>query len=256
MSPKISATAQALISAHRSRQALSPPYDDLAPSDAEEAYAIQRAVWQAMVGDERPTVWKLAAGNAETGPVSAPVFPQRIASVSGSASQTLDAREFRLLGAEAEIALRFGRDLPIRTTPYSREEVLDAVASAHVAIETIDKRLHSPFNALCSLADNLVNGGFALGEPIEGWRKLKHDQLTARCYANGKLVSEAIGQAPHGDPFKLISWWANQGSLRYGGIKTDDVVTTGSWNGTAFVDMPVELRAEFVGLGSAVLRIM
>ena len=41
-------------------------------------------------------------------------------------------------GIEAEVAFRLGRDLPPRAAPYTRAEVMAALATAHPAIEVLE----------------------------------------------------------------------------------------------------------------------
>ncbi len=53
----------------------------------------------------------------------------------------------RFRGLEAEIAFLIGKDLPPREKPYSRDEVVAAIASCHPAIEVIESGLTDPLKA-------------------------------------------------------------------------------------------------------------
>lgn len=237
-------TADALLQAYRDRQPYEAPADD-GPASEAEAYAVQRAVWQAMAGDARPSAWKVGAASRDDAPLAAPIFPQRLA----ASPARFPEGAFLRMGIEAEIALRFARDLPARAEPYGREEILDAIGSAHVAMELVDTRLDDPQAAgpLWRLADSLLDGGLVLGSEIPDWRDLDLARLTARSYANGALIAEAQGKQPLDDLFFCLPWWL----AHIGGVRAGDVVTTGSWNGMHWVGMPVALRVEFEGLGSA-----
>jgi 2-keto-4-pentenoate hydratase len=241
--------ANALVSAYRSGQPLQTR-PDLGPASEAEAYAVQHAVWRIMVGDARPTAWKLGAPSRESTPIAAPIFSGRI---GGSPGQ-FPADSFLRLGVETEIALRFGCDLPTRPLPYRREEILDAVASAHVAMELVDSRLVDPDAAgpLWRLADSLLNGGLVLGSAIPDWRDLDLDALVARAYADDTLLAEAIGQQPLGDIYCCLPWWLGH----IGGIRAGDIVTTGSWNGAPRITQPGSLRVEFAGLGRADVHLL
>jgi len=241
---RIAQAAGALVQAYRGRQPIEA-LTRLGPASEAEAYAVQRKVWQAMARDERPAAWKVAAAAREATPIAAPVFPQRFA----ESPARFAADGFLRLAVETEIALRFGRDLPSRPQPYGRHEILDAVASAHVAMELVSSRLADPEAAgpHWRLADGLLNGGLVLGSAIPGWRDLDLGGLSARAYADGRLLAEASGRQPLGDIYYCLPWWIDH----IGGVRAGDIVTTGSWNGAARVAMPAALRVEFAGLGQA-----
>src|SRR6266446_101837 len=70
----------------------------------------------------------------EAEPAYAPIF-----TVSASPGR-FPAKTQRLFGIEAEIAFRLARDLPKRDKPYTRDEIVAAIASMHPAIELVDTR--------------------------------------------------------------------------------------------------------------------
>lgn len=252
---RITSASQALIAAHRSHQAIEAPYETNAPANADEAYAIQLRVWNTVSGGgERPKAFKVALPAPDAEPIAAPVFAHTLVT-SGA---KLSAKLFRIMGIEAEIGVRFGRSLPLRSNPYTRDEILDAVASAHVALELVDTRLadRKAAGPMWHLADSMVNGGLVIGDEVAGWRELDPAKVIGRSFADGRLVSEVQGKHPTGDPYFLLPWWANVGSRRYGGIMPGDFLTLGSWNGMHLVDIPGELRAELVGLGEARVSIV
>ncbi len=209
------------------------------------AYASQRAIWQTLVGNVRPTAWKIGAPTLDAEPFAAPVFPQRLATSPAELERTL----FASLAVEAEIAFHFGRDLPPRPLPYTRQEIIDAIASAHVAIELVDSRLADPKTAgpMYCLADNLLNGALIVGDAIANWRELRFAECRLRIHANHALIQECTGHAPLGDLFHCLPWWITHA----GGAKQGDLVTTGAWSGAQPVDLPNQLTVEFVGLGFA-----
>lgn len=239
--------ATRLLRAYQLRQ---PIAADVAagPASAEAAYAVHQAVWQAMAGEPRPRAWKVAAPDRTTPPMAAPVFPQRLA----ASPARFPGEGFLGLGIEAEIAFRFGRDLPPRATPYTRDEIRAAIASAHVAMELVDTRLADPEAAgpWWRLADNLLNGGLVIGTEIPHWRDLDLaglGGLGVRIHANGHLLAESPGRPPLDDLFHCLPWWIQH----IGGARAGDMVTTGAWTGMHPVGLPGAVRVEFVGLGSA-----
>lgn len=244
--------AALLLQAYQSRQPLDASADS-APSGVEQAYAVQRAVWQAMTRNARPAAWKVGAPNRQTIPTAAAIFPQRVGHCVGGEPARFSADDFRTLGIEAEIAVRFGHDLPARAEAYEPEEIRIAIASTHVAMELVDTRLADPEAAgpLWRLADNLLNGGLVIGEAIPNWRNLDFSSLTVRVHANGRILAETLGRQPLDDLFHCLPWWI----AHNGGAKAGDIVTTGAWNGMHPVGLPAEVGIEFVGVGSVSARI-
>ncbi len=239
--------AQLLIQAHRrhERAAATPA---AGPADAAAAYAVQRAVWQALAGGQRPTAWKVGAASADAEPLAAPMWPAHVA----ASPATFARGDFFSLGVEAEIAFRFGRDLPPRLEPYGREEILEAVAGAHVALELVDTRLADAQAAgpLWRLADNLLHGGFVLGDEIPDWRSLDWPGLTSRVLAGDQVLAETRGRPPLGDPLHCLPWWI----VHAGGVRAGDVVTTGAWNGMHPLALPADVRVEFLAAGERLGR--
>lgn len=222
---------------------------DSGPSSIDTAYAVQRAVWQAMVGDSRPKAWKVGSPSREVVPTAAPVFPSRLATNPARFPGDL----FMGLGVEAEIALRFGRDLPKQREPYTREAILEAIGSVHVAMELVDTRLADPEAAgpLWRLADNLLNGALVLGEAVQHWRDQDWDGLIVEVLAEGQSLSSVIGRPPLGDIFHCLPWWL----AHAGGARAGDIVTTGAWSGMHPVGLATEVAVIFTGLGKAEAKI-
>lgn len=220
------------------------------PGSAAAAYMAQAVVWQALAGEARPGAWKVGASARDAEPLAAPVLPQRLVVGQGN----LDRRLFPGgVAVEAEIAFRFGRDLPARAEPHARTAILDAIASAHVAMEVISSRLADTreAGALWGLADNLYNGALVLGEPVAAWRDVDWGGQLARVLADGKDLAEPGGRPPLGDPFHCLAWWLDH----VGGARAGDIVTTGAWSGAHPAGRAELLVAEFAGLGRAQLRI-
>lgn len=219
------------------------------PGSIDAAYAVQRAFWHAMVGDSRPTAWKVGSPAREVVPTAAPVFPSRLATSPTCFPRNL----FMGLGVEAEIALRFGRDLPPQREPYLLEAILDAIGCVHVAMELVDTRLADPevAGSLWRLADNLLNGALVLGDAVSHWRELEWDGLTVQVLVDGQPLAGVIGRPPLGDIFHCLPWWL----AHAGGARAGDIVTTGAWSGMHPIGLAAEVAVTFAGLGKAEARI-
>ena len=163
--------AEALLEARRKRQWLEAFPAGTHPASEVDAYAVQELV----AAELGPVVgWKVGSATLHSEPFRAPIH-----AASLFESKTVPARMFHLIGVEAEIVYRLGRDLTPREIPYTREEVLDAVISMHPAIEIVDTRFVSlsATDALGQRADHQNNGRWS-------WDRLSSNGLISILRAN------------------------------------------------------------------------
>ena len=104
--------------------------------------------------------WKLATGPGKM-PIAAPLLDVYPASSEISL--------FPNCTIEVELAVRLGKDLPIREAgSYERSDILNAIESLVLGIEVIggrfDDAAYVPF--LSFLADNLGNRGYVIGDRL------------------------------------------------------------------------------------------
>ena len=222
--------------------------EGLRPRSFEEAYAIQDAVTRARGAWGG---WKVGAPSLEATPLCAPMYRGGLVL---SPAQLKDA-EYRSRGIEAEVAFTFVRALPPRSTPYSRDEVLSAIGTAHPGLEVVESRYTDPgaLDAFSAAADSQGHRGYVVGPPLLDWRRLELKTLPVSLLVNGQPAVERAGGNTSGDVFRLLVWLANTGSVRLGGIRAGDVVTTGSTTGLTVVPPSAQVVARFAGLGEAAL---
>jgi 2-keto-4-pentenoate hydratase len=237
-----------LLAARRDpRQRLAELPAALKPTDQAAAYAIQHKVAASFgaIGG-----WKVGA----PGPDATPMCGALPASGVAASPARLPAATHPLRGIEAEVAFRMGRDLPPRATPWSREEVIAAIASAHPAIEVIESRYLDPdrMDPLSNLADTQSHGGFIYGAPVAEWQGIDFAREKVGQYVNGALQMEHVGN-PAGDMIRLVVWLANTGSTWAGGLKAGQFVTCGSWTGKTNVPAGASVRVHFPSLGEVKL---
>ena len=189
-----------------------------------DAYAVQDAM-AASLGDIGG--WKIGASNPDDQPLFAPM-PR--------AWMSEQPVQSRLRGVEVEIAFQLGRDLPPRTQPYSREEVLASIAGAHPVIEVIESGIPDPLAVprLLLLADLQIHGGFIPGSAIENWLALDWSRETVTLTINDEIRKQRTGSNAAGDLIRLLVYLANEGSTRTKGLKIGQWITTGSWTGVDF----------------------
>jgi 2-keto-4-pentenoate hydratase len=230
----------------------------LRPATRAEGYAIQAELERRSA---RPLWgWKIAAtsaaGQRHIG-VDGPLAGRLLAEMVHPDGATLPFGANRMRVAEAEFAFRMGRDLPPRAAAYSVEEVLDAVAALHVAIEVPDSRFEDFVTAGAPqlIADNACAHLFVLGpEAPASWRGLDLAAHRVVGRVAGRLEREGAGANVLGDPRIALAWLANELSRHGVTLAAGQVVTTG----TCVVPLEVvpgdKVLAEFGVLGQVGLR--
>lgn len=217
---------------------------------ADTAYHVQALVNAAVWPDVQPAAWKVGADSRESIPTAAPLMPALVHSSAAS----IAASSFRTRIVEAEIAYRFGADLPPRGTPYGIDEVAEAIAGMHAAIEIVDGRIAEfpGATSLAKLADHGVNGGFVLGDGVGNWRRIDLRKQSVVLSLDGKVHERAIGSHALGNPSVLLPWfvaWLGRQDGR--GVRAGDVVTTGSWTKVVEAKPKQRVAVDFEGIGGA-----
>ncbi len=239
--------AERLLEARRELAPIDNLPVELRPRTLEEAYTLQDIVAEAMapVGG-----WKVGAPAPDAEPRFAPMPLWGGYMASG---ERLSNRYSRLRGVEAEIAFLLGEDLPRRTTPYTREEVATAIASAHPAIEILESAFTDPdaVEPLSMTGDIQINGGFVYGPGVADWPSIDLAGETVKVVIDGAVRCEAGMANPAGpDLLRLVTWLANQGQSRTGGLRAGDWVTTGSWTGKLYAVAGSSVQATFAHFGA------
>ena len=118
---------------------------------------------------------------------------------------TLDLAGNRMRVAEPEFAFRFARDLPPRDAQWTVEEVLDAVAALHPAIEIPDSRFADFVTAgeAKLIADNACGHEFVLGAATEAdWRALDLAAHKVHADVAGRYERDGEGELE----FRSVRW--------------------------------------------------
>ena len=196
--------------------------------------------------------WKIGAGAPDATPFFAPM-PRAWMASSGA---ILSGPTYRYRVLEAEISFLIGEDLPPRATPYTREEVIAAIASCHPAIEELESGLIDPkaANNLSALADLQMHGGFIHGPACADWKSIDFTKETVTLYIDGVVQVERTGSNTSGDLMRLLPYLANEGAARTGGLKAGQYITTGSWTGNTPAPAGSQAEANFGHAGRVSLR--
>lgn len=202
--------------------------------NTEDAYAIQDRVAHALISSFGSIQgWKVGAPTPDSEPFCAPLHQKTI--FSGDTKLPVDF--CRLYGVEAEIVYVFGSSLPMRSTPWTEEDVRKSIVSVHAAIEIFDTRFCKPGSqsGLVHLADQGNHGALIYGAPLNDWQRLAPVDERVRLTLNGKTLIDHTGGNSAGDPMRLLVWLANHAARRGFPLQAGTIVTTGSMTGTEFV---------------------
>ena len=244
MTDAIAQAAELLLAARRDpAHRLTDLPEKLKPIDKAAAYAIQHRVAASFgaIGG-----WKVGA----PGPDAPPICGALPAAGVVASPVKLASATHPMRGIEAEVAFRMGRDLPPRPTPYSRDEVIAAIAAAYPVIEVLESRYleSKAVDPLTNLADTQSHGGLVYGAPVAEWQQIDFAHEKVEQYVDGALQMERVGN-PVGDMIRLVVWMANAGSHWAGGLKAGQFVTCGSWTGAERVGPGASVRVRFPSLG-------
>jgi hypothetical protein len=238
---------EALVAARSAGQRLPAAQWRDAVLSEEQAYAVQDGVaallgWTADDGLVRH--WK-SGGASRSGPFShSPLDPSGIDNVS---------RAWPLLGIEAEIALRLGRDVSPADARAMRPEDADAwIDAMAVSVELVASRwsegLAAP--ALLRMADCQSHGALMLG-PWQAYRRLDWANLPWRLSQQDAALIERRGGHSLDDPAWVLPAWLTHLSRSGSTVPAGTVVTTGAWGGMqALGRLGGLVEVSFEGLGS------
>jgi 2-keto-4-pentenoate hydratase len=239
----------------KARRTATPVADLPAPLQAtsiEEAYFVQDAMARALQ-PEGISAWKVGAPS----PDATPLFGPMISAWIGDDACVLTDPRHRLRGLEAEISFLIGKDLPPRQAPYTREDLVAAIASCHPAIEELEAGLTEPSKVarFTMIADLQMHGGFIHGPAVTDWQKIDFARESVTLAVDGSVKVERTASNTAGtDLLRLVLYLANEGAARTGGLKRGSWITTGSWTGNTFAPAGSRVDVRFSTAGGVSLR--
>ena len=254
---QVAAASQTLHDHWRAGSKLTALDDWFRPGDRAEGYAIQAAI-------ERYSTthlfgWKIAATSEAgqkhinvDGPMAGRILSETVIVDGGTASMA--GNEMRV--AEPEFAFRMRADVPPRGSPYSVQEVLDAVETLHPAIEIPDSRFSDFVGAGTEqiIADNACAHRFVLGAPTTSeWRALDLVEQKPIITLRGKQYT-GHGKNVLGDPLIALAWLANE--LRALGLtlRAGEIVTTGTCHPPLPIQSGDVVAADFGVIGKVSVK--
>jgi len=227
--------------------------DDCAPANAADAVKVQEALLskfgKAAAGYKAGFTNPPALAKAgPDGPMSGVMF-RDFSVPSGGSLKRADVWPGTLI--EAEVAFRMGRPLPVRDADYSQDEVLDAVASAIIAIELAVPRFANPLGQPVPylFAENGAALGFVWGPDIPDWRERDLKALDIELSFDGKAVAQGLPLEARCDEAWALTWTVNHFRARGRAIEVGDFITTGAAAAPTVLGNASHVLARFDGIG-------
>lgn len=244
----ISPLAALIVKARRNRTPL--PLDPaLAPASLREALEVQAQVAEAM--SAQVAGWKVGF-TPEGAAWAAPIF------AADMLTATYALAPGEIVKIEGELGVRFARDLPPRPgQPYTREEILDAIAEVFAGLELVASRFADPDTTafLSRVGDSFSNLGYVIGSGVSDFRALDLADLDCRITFDGEPRHHALGGHANRDPLVPLVAWASEQIDYLGGMKAGQFLTTGTLNRPIPTSEPAHLRVELAGVGEASLKL-
>lgn len=235
-----------------SKGAIAPLRNCLEPSDGEAAYEIQAintSYWKAR--GRRVAGYKIgltAAAVQEQLGVDQPDYGVLFDDMRLPDGGTLKVSSVLQPKAEAEIALILGHDI---TDPQvDAAGVLEATASARVAIEIVDSRIADwKITFADTVADNGSAAFYVLGKEVHAIDGLDLYSCGMVLEIDGQVASVGAGAACLGHPLNAAAWLARRMVARGLPLSAGDVVLTGALGPMVAIRPGQHIRAVVGGLG-------
>jgi 2-keto-4-pentenoate hydratase len=230
------ATAAALVVASRlSGSVLGRLPETVRPGDELAGYAVQQCAHALLErgGFGRLAGWKIGCTTATMqqylgvpGPCAGGMFQANV----WRAEHEFLVPENRRLGAECEVAVRLGVDLPGRADGYDLEDAARSVAACMTAIEVVEDRYEDylSLDAPTLIADDFFHHSCVLGPERENFDPHRLRGTTGTMFVDGAPIGSGRGDEVMGDPLAALTWLAN-GAVAWGTpLLAGDIVLLGS----------------------------
>lgn len=223
------------LNAYETRQPIAPPRTTVEGLDLAGAYRIQQLQEQAFEQAGRKVIGRKIgltslAMQRQLG-VDSPDFGFFTEDLVYEGGDQIEVSRFIAPKVEPELAFILGRDLP---ADASREDVVAAVESVHLAVEIIDSRVADwDITLVDTVADNASCGAIILDRtPIEV-ADTDLPEVSATMLIDGQPAGSGTGADVMGHPLAPLHWLAATLGEQGVPLKAGDIILTGSFCGAA-----------------------
>jgi 2-keto-4-pentenoate hydratase len=238
----VSDAATTLVTSRHSTMLLGELPAHLRPRSVDEGYQVQRAARPLLEanGFGHQGGWKVGCTTKVMQTflgVDAPTAGTMCLSTIRFVDHEFTASPPRRLGVECEIAVRMGRDLPLRDREYTFDEVADAVQAVMAAIEVVEDRYvdYQSLDTPTLVADDFFHFGCVLGSERRDLDPRRLGEVRASMSINDSEVGSGVGTDILGDPLLVLEWLANHQAAQNSPIRAGDLILLGSLVQTQWV---------------------
>jgi 2-keto-4-pentenoate hydratase len=252
----ILAAAKTIAAARRNRTPLQPLAADALPQTEAEGYRVQDALRDLLSADFGALAgYKIGCTSAVMQqylgiphPCGGSVFAKGI----HDSGVSLRHADFVGVGVECEIAVRLAHDLPPSEAPFTADKVAQAIEAYLPAIEIVDDRYSDwqTIGAPTLVADDFFAAACVLGAPVPRSAAPDLLKVVGRALINGAEVGQGTGADVLGHPHHALAWLANHLAAGGNGLRTGEIVLTGSLVKTIWLNAGDEVVMELAGLGT------
>lgn len=211
------------------------------PTSIDDALAIQSE----MASIETIGGWKCLLPPAEGKIIAAPIFNVQ------KDNAIVDLFEDKAVArVEPEICFVLSKNIPVKTDEYSEAEIIDAIGSAHMALELMQSRYADDAEQSFyeSLADCMLNQGVYVGPEIN--KTIAINTSTVQIIVTqGDEIREIEGKHPNKRAIDGLLWLVNYMNSRGVELKAGAAIITGSFKGIVNMTFDVETTISYKGLG-------
>lgn len=219
----------------------------------DEAYEIQRRVGS--VSNLPVMVWKLGL----TSEPSQQSFEAKEPVVGRLPASAIfcDRSNISFVGsemyAEAELVFELGHDLPAKSDPYTRDDLVAVIKGVYAGIEIVRTRFQTsdlPLGLL--VADNVMAHGIVLGKKLASTWHSCFSEMPVTLTRNDDVVAKGSTARVMGNPLDALVWLANwMCKHEQRGFVREQLIASGTCTGATEIFPGDKITVEFDGVLAA-----
>lgn len=211
------------------------------PESIDDALAVQAE----MAKIQTVGGWKCLLPPAEGKIIAAPIF-----NVQKDSDVVELFEDKEVARVEPEICFVLAEDLPVKEGGYSEEEIINAIGSAHMALELMQSRFadDAEQSFFESLADCMINQGVYVGPEIDKNTAIGVSSVQIKV-TQGDEVRELDGKHPNDRAIDGLIWLVNYMGERGVGLSAGAAIITGSFKGIVPMAFDIETTIAYEGIG-------
>lgn len=253
----INQSAQLLFRNRQTHSVVDNIPEALYPESIDEAYLVQARLVSLLLNQNNSTScgYKLACTNSRVMKllgVNGPLSGRMLSHSTHKSGASLNTEEFFRRIVELEFAFIMEKDVPTTPEPYTASSITSYIESFIPAIEIVDHHYtdFTKVGANALIADNAIHGAIVLGNPVPEWQSTDLSEYQVQLFVNNNLFSQGIGKNVLGSPLNVMAWLANHLQSRGIGLKSGDLVSTGTACEIYEAEKGDKVLADFGELGS------